>query len=235
MNRNIPPNELPVMETLWRPAGLPVVHVRRARQLPPDRAVGLRVRRGTPDPDWDTEPIPADRIDARIDSPHPEDLLRAVSDLLERYAIDRMRIDAPGVSPPTEPVGKVELVVDITGLRNAKGVCAVTLFAGPAGFPGDPAKALSTRTVGIASESAPVHASASFPDIAPGVYAVAVLHDENSNGRLDTFLGIPREGFAFSGSAVVRTGPPKFDACRFFVADSSPIRRLRIATTYLAR
>ncbi|MFI9650852.1 DUF2141 domain-containing protein [Guyparkeria halopsychrophila] len=33
---------------------------------------------------------------------------------------------------------------------------------------------------------------------APGTYALAVIHDENMNGKLDTqWLGIPTEGAAF--------------------------------------
>ena len=48
-----------------------------------------------------------------------------------------------------------------------------------------------------------------------GAYAVAVIHDENGNNRLDTALGIPREGYGFSNDAAVRFGPPKFAAARF--------------------
>jgi uncharacterized protein (DUF2141 family) len=37
-----------------------------------------------------------------------------------------------------------------------------------------------------------------FDGLAPGDYAVQVLHDENDNGDLDSFLGIPTEGYGFS-------------------------------------
>ena len=46
----------------------------------------------------------------------------------------------------------------------------------------------------------------------PGTYAVSVLHDANANGRADTTLGIPREGFAFSRNPPIRFGPPSFAA-----------------------
>ena len=36
-------------------------------------------------------------------------------------------------------------------------------------------------------------------DLVPGTYAIALIHDENDNQRLDTGLfGIPKEGFCFS-------------------------------------
>jgi uncharacterized protein (DUF2141 family) len=34
--------------------------------------------------------------------------------------------------------------------------------------------------------------------IKPGKYAIAVIHDENCNGKLDTnMFGIPKEGYGF--------------------------------------
>jgi uncharacterized protein (DUF2141 family) len=54
--------------------------------------------------------------------------------------------------------------------------------------------------------------------VAPGRYALAVIHDENGNGRLDKFMGIPREGFGFSRNPRIRMGPPRFDEVRFDVA-----------------
>lgn len=41
-----------------------------------------------------------------------------------------------------------------------------------------------------------------------GKYALVLLDDENSNGTLDKFLGMPREGYAFSNN--VRPGFLKF-------------------------
>ena len=50
-----------------------------------------------------------------------------------------------------------------------------------------------------------------FKDIPPGEYAISVIHDANSNGKLDkNFLGIPREGFGFSNDAMGSFGPPEY-------------------------
>ena len=53
------------------------------------------------------------------------------------------------------------------------------------------------------------------PALPRGDYALAVIHDENGNARLDTIAGIPREGFGFSRNPPIRFGPPRFAAARF--------------------
>jgi uncharacterized protein (DUF2141 family) len=50
-----------------------------------------------------------------------------------------------------------------------------------------------------------------FTGVPAGRYALSVVHDENANRKLDTFAGIPTEGFGFSRNPVVRFGPPRFD------------------------
>ena len=61
-------------------------------------------------------------------------------------------------------------------------------------------------------------ASATLTGIVPGTYAIAVFHDANGNGRLDTFLGIPREAFGFSNNPPVRPRAPRFAECSFTAA-----------------
>lgn len=86
----------------------------------------------------------------------------------------------------------------------------VCLTADPKNFPGcvDDARAV-TRTV---PADAPQLAITGLP---PGDYALAIIHDENSNKKLDTFMGIPREGFGFSRNPPIRFGPPRFTAAEF--------------------
>jgi uncharacterized protein (DUF2141 family) len=55
-----------------------------------------------------------------------------------------------------------------------------------------------------------------FEDIPPGTYALAVIHDENMNGKLDTnWLGIPKEGYGFSNDARASLGAPAFSDASF--------------------
>ena len=52
--------------------------------------------------------------------------------------------------------------------------------------------------------------------LAPGSYAVSVIHDENGNRRLDkNFVGIPTEGVGFSHNPRVTFGPPAFARASF--------------------
>lgn len=95
--------------------------------------------------------------------------------------------------------------IDIQGARNANGVFHICVTGQQKHFPDcskDPTAV--KRTVLAASRSL------SLTGLAPGRYAVTLFHDENNNQRLDTLLGIPREGFGFSRNPVVRFGAPSF-------------------------
>ena len=61
-----------------------------------------------------------------------------------------------------------------------------------------------------------------FEDIPPGRYALAVIHDENMNGKLDAnWLGVPKEGYGFSNDAKGLMGAPSFDAASFRYREGS--------------
>ncbi|HEU0098788.1 MAG TPA: DUF2141 domain-containing protein [Allosphingosinicella sp.] len=99
--------------------------------------------------------------------------------------------------------------VSIEKLRNRKGLLHLCLTREPAHFPdcrSDPRAV--TRTAPAAN--GPIR----IMGLAPGGYALAVFHDENRNRKLDTLIGIPREGFGFSRNPVVRFGAPKFRQVR---------------------
>lgn len=77
--------------------------------------------------------------------------------------------------------------------------------------------------------SVPSHrASRLSLDLPPGEYALSVIHDENDNGRLDTILKVPREGFGFSRNPAIRMGPPRFDETRFEIATDPVAQSVRI-------
>ena len=103
------------------------------------------------------------------------------------------------------------LTVSVAGLRNQRGQVHICLTANARAFP-DCSKdaAAFKRTVRAADAG-----SISFTAIAPGTYALSLIHDENGNGKLDTTLAIPREGFGFSRNPRIAFGPPKFAAAAF--------------------
>jgi uncharacterized protein (DUF2141 family) len=104
------------------------------------------------------------------------------------------------------------LVVEMKGFRSDKGKAMVALFASKDGFPDKPKKAVRRVQVDIVQRSA----VAVFDRVAPGTYAVAVLHDEDGNKAMKTGLfGIPREGYGASQDARGNFGPPSFSDARF--------------------
>ncbi|MFP4015229.1 MAG: DUF2141 domain-containing protein [Chitinispirillaceae bacterium] len=55
-----------------------------------------------------------------------------------------------------------------------------------------------------------------FGGLKPGTYAVAVLHDEDNNGKMSTnLLGMPKEGYGFSNDAEVKMRAPSFEEASF--------------------
>jgi uncharacterized protein (DUF2141 family) len=120
------------------------------------------------------------------------------------------------------------LVVDVRGLHSGKGQVLCFLYASAVGFPGDPDRALAKTTASIAERSA----TCRLAGLAPGAYAVAVVHDENANGRLDrNVLGMPSEGVGASNNPVSHFGPPRFDQARFNYRGGAD--RLSVQVRYL--
>jgi uncharacterized protein (DUF2141 family) len=118
---------------------------------------------------------------------------------------------AAGIASANEESGH-GLRVNIEGLRNNRGQVICALFASADDFPKRIDKAFARTAVQISD----VHAICEFSAVPPGVYAVSVFHDENSNDKLDTnWLGIPREGVGASSNPKPRMGPPKFAAAKF--------------------
>jgi len=103
--------------------------------------------------------------------------------------------------------------VKILNIRNSTGTVACALFESPVGFP---TKFLRYATNIMVIKIRDTQARCDFVDIPPGTYALAVSHDENMNGELDTdWLGVPTEGYGFSNDAKALLGAPAFSAASF--------------------
>jgi uncharacterized protein (DUF2141 family) len=62
-----------------------------------------------------------------------------------------------------------------------------------------------------------------YSGLKDGTYAVAAIHDENGNGKLDTnFIGIPDEGIGISNNPRLM-GKPGFDEAKFGVKGNTAI------------
>ena len=132
-------------------------------------------------------------------------------------------IGAPAQQPPRS--AGVSVSIHVTELRNSKGVVRACMSPDPKKFPrcqGDPA---AHRAVVKADEAGDIR----FTGVAPGRYAIALLHDENDNGKADRALGMmPKEGYGFSRDAKVRMGPPKFEEAAIDIGSSSVSQSIRM-------
>lgn len=103
--------------------------------------------------------------------------------------------------------------VKIQNIANNTGVVACAIFESPEGFP---KKFLKFASRVMITQIEGKNASFEFSDIEPGNYAIAVIHDENHNGELDTnWLGIPKEGRGFSSGANISLSAPSFSDAEF--------------------
>lgn len=114
-----------------------------------------------------------------------------------------------------------ELRVEVSQLRNAKGTVHACLTKHQAYFLDCKADAQARRLSVAASEAGELR----FLHLTSGSYALSIIHDENGNGKLDTFVKIPREGYGFSGNPPMRFGPPKFGEASFTL---TPGRNLQV-------
>jgi uncharacterized protein (DUF2141 family) len=102
----------------------------------------------------------------------------------------------------TPGVSQVEITID--GVKNERGDLHLCLTRETRHFPNcgkDPAAIKRTL---------PATARQVTLDLTAGEYALSVFHDADGDRDLDTFLGIPREGFGFSRNPRVRFGAPRF-------------------------
>ncbi len=128
-------------------------------------------------------------------------------------------------APGTAATGGVDVVVEVTGLRNTRGTVLACMTSESERFPRCRDDGTSHR-LSLPAGTAQV---LRFHNIAPGTYAIALLHDENGNGRADRALSmIPREGFGFSRDAPVRMGPPSFNAAAITVGGTALHQTIRM-------
>ncbi|MEY4064396.1 MAG: hypothetical protein RIR26_604 [Pseudomonadota bacterium] len=127
----------------------------------------------------------------------------------------------PPIPSPSQPAG-VSLTVEISGLNSDKGNVCLSMFNSPDGYPDSAEKAVLAECFSVIGRAF----SVTIDNVTQGRYAIAMWHDENRDGKLNyNFLGIPKEGLAFSENGKPRItppppGPPSFNAVSFEVKDT---------------
>ncbi|MBA4353625.1 MAG: hypothetical protein C0409_02925 [Novosphingobium sp.] len=124
------------------------------------------------------------------------------------------------------PVSDTWVNVTIDGVRNGNGLMAVTLYAD------EPRKFLvkkGSMYVGRVDATAPETKMCLFVP-KPGVYVLAVYHDEDSsrNIKRSGVLGLPEEGFGFSNNPPTIASIPSFRSVRLNIAKSGLSTRIHL-------
>jgi uncharacterized protein (DUF2141 family) len=109
------------------------------------------------------------------------------------------------------------LRINLQGIRNNKGVILLSLFSSAEGYPSDASKADQKIRMPVKKLQLPIV----FKKIKPGKYAIALLHDEDEDGKMaTTVLGLPKEGYGFSNNVMGLAGPPSYQKASFIVPAS---------------
>ena len=134
---------------------------------------------------------------------------------LSRLAVALLALVLPFDARAEAP--KVNLVVSTVGFHNSTGQALVAVFDSKDSWP-KLDRALRLEKVKLTGGKLDV----TFRDLPPGIYAVEVIHDENSNGKLDMrWLPYPKpkEGAGASNGAQPGMGPPAWSDARFRLTD----------------
>lgn len=108
---------------------------------------------------------------------------------------------------------KYDINLVVKHIRNDKGLVAVQLLNGEEDV-------VEARYIAIKDKVA----STKFNNLSPGKYAIKIYHDENRNEKMDfNWMGIPKEGYGFSGNPKVTFGPPDFEEFLFQIDSDKKI------------
>ncbi len=121
------------------------------------------------------------------------------------------------LSPSAAPLGSAAepthggLLVEVTGIRSAKGQVVVTVYDTAEAFARYGEDYVDYRLV----PAAPGSVVADFPHLVKGPYAVVVFHDEDGDLTFDLDGGMPLEGYGSSG-ATTPDDAPSFEGAAVF-------------------
>jgi uncharacterized protein (DUF2141 family) len=125
------------------------------------------------------------------------------------------------LSSKTMAVPTAKLTIVVNQLPNQKGEVCMRIYAKEQGFPQTSKGVVQSGCTKITGRSV----TKEFYGLKYGTYAVALFHDENGDGKLNTnFLGIPREGFGISNNPPVRASAPKFTNSSFTLRKDTIIK-----------
>ncbi len=128
---------------------------------------------------------------------------------------------SPAVQKPVSASSARSFEAKFEGLRDSQGQVCVSLFSGANEFPKDSSPDLLLKRCAPVSNKT---ASIVFSDLKPGDYAIAAVHDANSDSKLNKgAFGIPEEGFGFSNNPEIGFSAPSFAETKFKVTGTPSV------------
>jgi uncharacterized protein (DUF2141 family) len=104
------------------------------------------------------------------------------------------------------------LTILVDGMNSSEGNLGVLLFNSPKGWAEDRTAAL--RDIAVPAEKGTQILK--IPDLPPGRYAVALIHDLNKNHKLDkNFIGVPKEQWGMSNNPHATIKAPPIEKAMF--------------------
>lgn len=135
---------------------------------------------------------------------------------------------AAAAEPPAGCTGEPSetwINVILEGVRSSRGLAAVTLYA-------DNSRKFLVKNGSLFVGRSPAQAGTTRTCIflpKPGVYALAIYHDENSNHSIDrTGIGLPAEGYGFSNNPATLAGLPAFRSVRLSIPRTGMTTRIHM-------
>ena len=134
-----------------------------------------------------------------------------------------LAVALPAAYDSVLPKPRASLTIEVADVPSSRGHVLVALY--------DDATVWTQPEGAAATAKVPARAGAvtiDFPDLAPGVYGVALLHDEDDSGGMTTnFLGIPKEAYGFGNDARGRMSAPDFGESTVRV-EGETVTRVRV-------
>jgi uncharacterized protein (DUF2141 family) len=120
----------------------------------------------------------------------------------------------------TELQAQATLQVTVNHVSSGRGKILFALFNKANGFPDNQNNAFKLLDCAAAKGSVKIV----IGDLPPGTYALAVFHDANNDGELNTnLLGVPKEDYGFSNNARPGFRAPTFKEAAFRIENTTAL------------
>lgn len=124
-----------------------------------------------------------------------------------------------GAAPAT--AAEIDLVIE--NVKSGEGALLIAVYASADDFR---KKAVRELKMAVAQPTSKIR----IDGLAAGDYAIALFHDRNSNGKVDSNLfGIPTEPYGFSNNPANLMSPASWEQARFTLGDAAQIVTVKLS------